>query len=220
MKNEEILDIYDGQNRHIGQKTRSEVHRNGDWHRTFHCWVLCRNEDGVGSIILQRRSEKKSSWPGYVDVSAAGHYQSGETLEDGLRELEEELGVSASLGDLIRLGTRVCIEEFEGNKKNHEFQDVCFLWGQADLGSYRLQGAELSGLMKAPVAAMLELFSKKVDRVDAEGIQLVASDGEFTVKPTTFAIRRELFIPTLDQYNYKIMVLADRALRNEEHLLI
>ena len=128
MAKKELIDIYNGVGKKIGTKRRDHVHTDGDWHKTFHCWVIYKDESGEDYIILQRRSDNKPSWPGYVDITAAGHYLAGENIEDGLRELKEEVGINALMSELIPLGTRVCIEEFQKGSINHEFQDVFFLY--------------------------------------------------------------------------------------------
>src|SRR5215510_7041074 len=100
----EIFDIYDENMRHIGTKERSAVHRDGDWHKTFHAWVIFRDERGDW-VLLQKRSADKDTFPNLLDISAAGHYSAGETMQDGLRELHEELGLTeAKFEDLIPLG--------------------------------------------------------------------------------------------------------------------
>ncbi|KAK4532728.1 hypothetical protein CCYA_CCYA13G3585 [Cyanidiococcus yangmingshanensis] len=79
----------------IGKKLRSEVHRDGDWHRAVHVWVF-RTTDR--SVLLQLRSAQKDTHPLCWDVSAAGHLHSGEldVLSAAKRELEEELGLAGS----------------------------------------------------------------------------------------------------------------------------
>lgn len=88
------------------------------------------------------------------------------------------------------------------------------------MNNYNIQGEELSGLMKARILDLLDLFSKKVDSVVAEGFELKNVNGELIKQPMNFTISRDKFIPMIDNYNYKIMVLAERALRGEKHLLI
>jgi isopentenyldiphosphate isomerase len=103
----EILDIYDDQMRHIGTKERGAVHRDGDWHKVFQCWVVYRDADGRDYLVVQRRGPDKDIYPNYLDISAAGHYQAGETIRDGIREVQEELGIQVSFDDLIPLGVRI-----------------------------------------------------------------------------------------------------------------
>ena len=72
-------------------KARGEVHRDGDWHRSVHIWLV----DTEGRLVLQRRSKFKDTHPGLLDVSCAGHITGADgVLETSVRELEEELGLS------------------------------------------------------------------------------------------------------------------------------
>ncbi|MBZ0275880.1 MAG: NUDIX domain-containing protein, partial [Anaerolineae bacterium] len=90
----EILDIYDEQLNKIGTKERGAIHRDGDWHKVFHCWVAYRDESGRDFVVLQRRGPDTEVFPNLLDISAAGHYQAGETVRDGVREVREELGIT------------------------------------------------------------------------------------------------------------------------------
>lgn len=101
---EEYIDII---NKETGQNTgevrlKSEIHRDGLWHKTAHVWCL----NDKNEILLQHRSKEKKNFPNMWDVSAAGHISQGETPEDGaIRETKEELGIDISLTDLKHLGT-------------------------------------------------------------------------------------------------------------------
>ncbi|MCL2037430.1 NUDIX domain-containing protein [Candidatus Saccharibacteria bacterium] len=66
-----------------------------------------QNEGGGGQqVLLQTRNENLRLWPGYLDVSAAGHLDFGEQpLEAALREMHEELGLEISADDLAFIGT-------------------------------------------------------------------------------------------------------------------
>lgn len=75
-------------------KARKQVHRDGDWHRSVHVWVvdLKRQE-----VVLQQRSPNKDTFPNRWDISAAGHIENGaDSRETAARELAEELGMDAS----------------------------------------------------------------------------------------------------------------------------
>lgn len=54
----EYFDILDDNGNKTGKiKLRSEVHRDGDWHKAVHIWILNQS----GDILLQRRSATKDS---------------------------------------------------------------------------------------------------------------------------------------------------------------
>jgi isopentenyldiphosphate isomerase len=140
---DELLDVVDEDGRRIGPKPRGEVHRDGDWHVAFHLWVVSR--DGV---LLQRRAHDKASWPGYLDASAAGHLVAGETVADGVREAEEELGVAYAFGALAPLGVHRVAEEQPGGIVNRELQHVFGVVDDRPLSAWSaFDRAELDGLV-------------------------------------------------------------------------
>ncbi|RID54770.1 hypothetical protein BRARA_G02065 [Brassica rapa] len=51
-------------------KPRSEIHRDGDYHRAVHVWIFV---ESTQELLLQLRSDDKDSWPGQWDISSAGH---------------------------------------------------------------------------------------------------------------------------------------------------
>ena len=93
----ELFDVIDSKGNPAGQiVSREKAHAEGIPHRTAHIWII-RKKEGRVQILLQKRSQNKDSFPGKFDTSSAGHIQAGdEPLESALRELKEELGISAT----------------------------------------------------------------------------------------------------------------------------
>ncbi len=116
----EIFDYYDEQMNYIGTTSREEVHRLGLWHQTFHCWVMHKREDRI-YVWFQLRQSDKDTYPGFFDITAAGHLSAGETIREGARELEEELGIRASFSDLFKLGEYR--DQLEGQVRGASFID-------------------------------------------------------------------------------------------------
>ena len=83
-------------------KSREAVHRDGDWHETFQCWFIEQVENTY-YIYVQKRSANKKDYPSMYDITAAGHLLVDETVEDGVREIKEELGIDVSLDELTFL---------------------------------------------------------------------------------------------------------------------
>jgi 8-oxo-dGTP pyrophosphatase MutT (NUDIX family) len=66
-----------------------------------HVWIWRRTEEGNVEILLQERSPDHMSYPGYFDISAAGHIDLGETpIEAAVREAKEEIDLDISQQDL------------------------------------------------------------------------------------------------------------------------
>ena len=75
-------------------KKRALVHRDGDLHGASHIFVT-RLHQGRIQVLLQKRSQDKDSFPGWLDTSSAGHLDPGESFDQGAqRELSEELGLT------------------------------------------------------------------------------------------------------------------------------
>lgn len=93
----EYFDIVDEAGTPTGEiVSRAEAHEQGILHRTAHVWIV-RERNGRTEVLLQKRSENKDSFPGMYDTSSAGHIPAGdEPLPSALRELKEELGVTAA----------------------------------------------------------------------------------------------------------------------------
>jgi isopentenyldiphosphate isomerase len=121
----ELIDILDAQGNKTGRvKPKAEVHRDGDWHRAVHVWIL-----GPGDqVLLQRRSKNKENNPGKWDVSVAGHLSAGEgSVQAALREIKEEIGLILASNDLSYQFT-VTEEQIlnDGRYIDREFHDVYF----------------------------------------------------------------------------------------------
>jgi isopentenyl-diphosphate delta-isomerase len=81
---------------------RSAVHKNlSHWHRASS--VLLINERG--ELLCHQRSLTKDRAPGMWNHNFGGHVRFGEsTLENALRELQEEVGLQCTAQDLVYVG--------------------------------------------------------------------------------------------------------------------
>jgi isopentenyldiphosphate isomerase len=144
---EELLDILDESGRSTGEVVpKGEAHRRGLWHRCFHCWI-CGSDPGGSYLLLQRRAATKDTWPGYLDVTAAGHLTAGEETIDGLREVEEELGLRVEPERLVPLGTRRVEQEIPGGC-DREFHEVFLLFDATPPEDLRLQTEEVEAVFR------------------------------------------------------------------------
>jgi isopentenyldiphosphate isomerase len=144
---DELLDILDESGRPTGEVlAKSEAHRLGLWHRCFHCWI-CGSDAAGPYLLLQRRAAAKDTWPGYLDITAAGHLSAGEETFDGLREIEEELGLKVDPERLVPLGT-IRIEQQLPAGYDREVHEVFLLRDDTPPEYLRLQKEEVESIYR------------------------------------------------------------------------
>jgi isopentenyldiphosphate isomerase len=168
---EEALDIFDEKQNPLGVAGKAEAHRLGLWHYAFHCWLYRVVDAGADvRLLFQQRGPDKALYPGLFDISAAGHYRAGEAVADGVREVEEELGIAIPFEDLVELGVRA--EVFEaGDIISREFCRT-FL-GRTALGPAALRPAEpeVTALVEVPVADGLAMCAGARPAARCSGIR-------------------------------------------------
>jgi len=98
---QELWQAYDEQGNQItGKGLTKPQAREGSLHGAAHLW-LWRHRNNRLEVLLQKRAEDKPTWPGYYDISAAGHIDFSETpLEAILRETKEEIGFKINPVDI------------------------------------------------------------------------------------------------------------------------
>lgn len=151
---DEFLDVLTQDGLPTGQsKRRAEVHRDGDWHRSFHLWVVKEGR----YVLFQRRGGTKDLEPNKIDVTVGGHFSAGETLKEVLREPYEELGLELSPKDLSYLSTRKA-ERFYEDKTDREFQEVYVMRCNKRLEDYALNREEVYALYEVPLERAIQLY--------------------------------------------------------------
>jgi 16S rRNA (adenine1518-N6/adenine1519-N6)-dimethyltransferase len=125
----ELLATVDRNDQPLDPIDRATIHRENLLHRAVHIFILNRH----GELLLQKRSYRKDKFPRRWDSSAAGHVNAGELYRDcAMRELKEELGITAGLANLGRIPA----SEVTG----HEFIEIYagvhdgpFSWNQHEI---------------------------------------------------------------------------------------
>jgi isopentenyldiphosphate isomerase len=201
---DELLDILDESGRPTEEVvSKSEAHRLGLWHRCFHCWI-CGSDSRGAYLLLQRRAATKDTWPNYLDVTAAGHLAAGEETLDGLREVEEELGLRVEPERLVPLGTRRVEQEIPGGC-DREFHEVFLVFDATPPGNLRLQREEV----------------EVVFRLDLDDVQALYETGlapacEYAVgRASTTRIHLAEFVPKEEGYLRAVAGAARRLLSGE-----
>ena len=203
----EPLDIYDDSMRPAGVKDRGLVHLDGDWHRSFHCWLVA---PARGTLLLQRRSQAKDTNPGRLDTTAAGHYRSGEGPREGCRETEEELGLRLDPARLVPIG-RAVDSARHGYLIDREVADVFLYLTDADLTDLRLDPAEVAEVLEVGAVQALALFTGEVAAAQARAWRPGTA-------PRPVLIHLDEFTLHHDRHYARVALQAQRLLRGEAPL--
>lgn len=210
---DELFDILDCTGGKTGKTLeRNEAHRTGAWHGAFHCLIIFKRE-GRAYAWFQKRSASKMIAPGRLDVSVGGHYAAGEDARiAGPREIREELGLDIAFPDLVPVGRRVFVYCFTPGIMEYEFQDVFLLPRNEQPRHVRLQAEEVDGLVEASLEEGIGLLSGEVRELECS-IFTGGSGWQHHV------ITAGEFVPCLDNYYLKLLLLARRYFQGERKLL-
>lgn len=168
---EEILDILNADGEQTGQRlSKSEVHRQGLWHLTAHCWLVTPD----GKLLVQRRSPTMDTHPNCWDISSAGHISAGETSQQGaIREFQEELGLMVAADELDYLGQVHSESVFKnGTYINREYQDIFLVTRAVHTDTLLKQHSEVSEIRLVP-------WSEIQQRVTAADPEFVPHEKEY-----------------------------------------
>lgn len=131
---DEWVDIVNEDNEVIAQASRQQMRAQVLRHRASYIVV----HDGMGNILIQRRTETKDFYPGWLDATAGGVVQSGENILDSARrEAEEELGIAG-------------VPFAEHGQFYFEEENKCRVWGAlfscVSHGPFALQEEEIDAV--------------------------------------------------------------------------
>ena len=100
-----LIDIFNDRYEHLGIEDKKSAHAQGLWHRTFSALAI---NPTTRRVILQKKTPGCYSFarPDYAAITVGGHYQAGEAIPDGVREVHDELGLPVSYDDLHPIGLR------------------------------------------------------------------------------------------------------------------
>ncbi len=151
---DERIEIWDASGVPTGRTAlKSEAHRRGWYHPTVHVWFYTPS----GKVLLQKRADSKETFPGLWDVSVAGHIQEGETpLQAAIREIEEEIGLRGTAGDLYFLGRFRSEHRHPGGLLDREFHHCYLAELHQPLDGLNPQASEVAELRLQPLLTFAE----------------------------------------------------------------
>jgi isopentenyldiphosphate isomerase len=191
-------------------KTREQAYRDGDWIGTFNLWIVSSAPEPA--IVYQQRSPESSWAPNLLDVTAGGHFQAGEKLIDGLREVDEELGKKYNPNQVLYLGRKLYVGFNTNDTSHNNIIDIYMTQDDSPLNSYKLEKKEVYALCFCPIKDLL-----KVHRENSYSFSIQALTA--TGKEIKIKVNRQSFPENWDNYHYKIAILAERYFKGEKDLL-
>jgi isopentenyldiphosphate isomerase len=191
-------------------KGREQAYRDGNWIGTFNLWIVSRAPEP--SIVYQQRSPNSTWAPNLLDVTAGGHFQAGEKLTDGLREVDEELGKHYAPSQVTFLGRKMYAGFNTNGTSHNNIVDIYMVEDNVPLSSYKLEEFEVYALCKCPVKELLKAHRDQTYTFTAKALTAEGKEIEITVNKLSFP-------ENWDDYHYKIAVLTDRYFRGEKDLI-
>lgn len=176
----ERLKVFDQDYKETGIEQRDLIHAKGYWHEVFHCWII-EKTNSEWRIYLQLRSKNKKDYPSQFDITSAGHILATETIEDGVRELEEEVGINVMFSQLTSLG--VIPYSVDNEKiKDYEFANVFVYELTGGIDQFTLQREELDGIYSANLKQFILLATRKIKKIEVSGYKYVNDLRHYGVK--------------------------------------
>lgn len=120
-KAKEYIDIYDSNERLLGYCEKDKAHKLGYWHRVFGCLIYNSKNK---TVFFQLKNPKHNNihTKELLEITAGGHLITGETLQNGIREIKEETGFDVDYNDLHFIEKRRCNEKITKDYTIKEFQ--------------------------------------------------------------------------------------------------
>ncbi|ENU09788.1 NUDIX hydrolase [Acinetobacter calcoaceticus] len=208
------IDIFNDNYEYMGVIDKKLAHQLGLWHRVFTCLVYnpstqyvyfqLKNSD---NYIFDRKS--------FLDISVGGHYEAGETIEDGIRECQEELGIDVRFNQLISIGIRQTACHIAENYIANEFQHIFLLPLNIDLSELKPKDNEIVGFVEASINDCIDLLQQKINSIQIKKCMRVK---ENLWEISTDVITLESFPPNylaLDKIIERLLIAAMRQISGE-----
>ncbi len=197
---DEQVDVYDENLKPLRSTSRTEAHRAGLLHRTFHCWFADNS-----ALYFQIRGNGVAGFPGMLDVTVGGHIRAGENPEQASREILEEVGMKISFGDLHYLGTNY-FSYSNALVNMRELAEVFIFSLETGLEAFSPSPWELSGIAAVPYSTGSDIF-KQGGR--PKQVQALVVDSGLTHRKS-LKISWNSFVPESSEYFRRIFFIAEK----------
>lgn len=168
----EYIDIYDKDEKLLGYCEKEKAHNLGYWHKVIGCFIYNASSN---KVYFQVKNPKHNgiNKKEYLEITAGGHLISGETLQNGVREIKEETGLNVCFEDLIFLEKRKCNKKISKDYWIKEFQ---YFYG-LDLREFSLldfkdfDRKEVVSFIEIDINDTIDLLMKRKNKISANKLQ-------------------------------------------------
>jgi 8-oxo-dGTP pyrophosphatase MutT (NUDIX family) len=208
-----LIDIFNDRYEPVGTADKNAAHVEGMWHRTFSALAL---NPATRRVILQKKAPGRYGFDrsDYADITVGGHYEAGETIPDGVREVHEELGLPIAYSDLHPIGLRQTAITLAPNYIEREFQHWHLLPLDIALDAIPLADAEVSGLTDVGIDDALALVDDLSRSVPARYVTRAEGGLEYTESTLSPADLVPNYLK-FDQLYLRLFVAAHRYCAGE-----
>lgn len=214
MENEKLT-IYNAFNQPIGKADRSEVHKNGLWHRSVNYLVLDQEKRTL--IFQDSNTLDQFDKDTFFIKMNGGHVQSDDVEDEMARELYEELGLEVSqASDTHPLGVYQVSFEPTEDFVNREFMYFYLVSFDNAFEKIAMDEHEVKTALEIPIDDTVDLLTG-----DRAGIEVTAKDVNDTEMNLT--LTSQAFKNFTDDALYLRLFLAAQDFcngRNTKHIVI
>ena len=207
----ELIDIYNENHKYLGTCEKSLAHKLGLWHEVFNGIIVNKERK---SVIFQMKNAKHNEVHDVnkIEISVGGHYQSGEKIQDGIREIKEECGIEIDFKDLIYLGERQVSTVVKEYYIVREFQKIFIIPYMGDVTNLKCNDDEVDSFIEFKITDCIDLFLKKSNSI--VGIDSNRKNIEVTLQNFV-----ESYLNG-DELYFRLVVASKRFAENEEKELL
>lgn len=208
------IDIFNDNYEHIGIIDKKLAHQLGLWHRVFTCLVY---NPSTRYVYFQLKNSDNYTFDrkNFLDISVGGHYEAGETIEQGIRECEEELGIKIEFNQLISIGIRQTACHIAENYIANEFQHIFLLPLNIELSELKPKDNEVVGFVEVQIYDCIDLLQHKVNTIQIKQSIKIKED---LWEISTGTITLKDFPPNylaIDKIIERLLIAATRQISGE-----
>lgn len=191
-------------------KPREQAINDWDWIWTFNLWII--KKEPIPSIIYQIRSPNSWWCPWKFDVSVGWHYLAWESFQDWIREAKEELWKNFDKNLIKHIWKKINVSIDTKWRQRKNIVDIWFIIDNCDIYTYNLDKNEVYWISCIPIEILLKIHTYKDFIYELDSLD----SNKSTIKSK---ISKDSFPYNLDNYHFKIAVLAKKFIKNEDYII-